>query len=80
MSFGSLGKNAITALNLGAKEAGCFHNTGEGGVSPYHRLGADVCWQIGTGYFGARTLEGEFDLEKLALTLEAVPQIRLIER
>ena len=79
MSFGSLGKNAITALNLGAKEVGCFHNTGEGGVSPYHRLGADVCWQIGTGYFGARTPEGKFDLEKLALTLEEVPQIRLIE-
>ena len=42
MSFGSLGKNAISALNKGAEMAGCYHNTGEGGVSPYHLLGADV--------------------------------------
>ncbi len=79
MSFGSLGKNAITALNLGAKLAGCFHNTGEGGVSRYHRLGADLCWQIGTGYFGCRTHDGRFDIERLEQTIEDVPQIRLIE-
>ena len=54
MSFGSLGENAITALNLGAKDADCYHNTGEGGVSPYHCKGADLVWQIGTGYFGSR--------------------------
>ena len=79
MSFGSLGKNAIEALNLGAKQAGAFHNTGEGGVSKYHRMGADICWQIGTGYFGARTLEGAFDLDRLKDTVAAVPQIRMIE-
>jgi glutamate synthase domain-containing protein 2 len=49
MSFGSLGKNAISSLNIGAKQAGCYHNTGEGGVSPYHRKGADICYQLGTG-------------------------------
>ena len=42
MSFGSLGKNAIAALNLGAKEAHCYQNTGEGGISPYHRKGGDL--------------------------------------
>src|SRR5262245_17617098 len=60
MSFGSLGKNAISALNLGAKAAGCYHNTGEGGISPYHKLGGDLCWQIGTGYFGCRKADGSF--------------------
>ncbi len=79
MSFGSLGKNAISALNLGAKLAGCYHNTGEGGVSRYHRLGADICWQIGTGYFGCRTDKGNFDIERLKQTIADVPQIKLIE-
>ena len=79
MSFGSLGRNAIMALNLGAKQAGCFHNTGEGGFSRYHRLGADICWQIGTGYFGVRTPGGEFDLDRLVQTIEAAPQIKLLE-
>ena len=79
MSYGSLGKNAISALNQGAKLAGCFHNTGEGGVSPYHRLGAELCWQLGTGYFGARDLEGHFSLEKCVETVENNPQIKMIE-
>lgn len=57
MSFGSLSKNAILALNLGAKQGGFAHNTGEGGISPYHtRHGGDLIWQIGTGYFGCRTV------------------------
>lgn len=61
MSFGSLSKNAILALNKGAK-LGCFaHNTGEGGLSPYHlEGGGDLIWQIGTGYFGCRTKDGDF--------------------
>jgi glutamate synthase (ferredoxin) len=79
MSFGALGRNAISALNLGAKLAGCFHNTGEGGCSKYHRLGADVCYQIGTGYFGCRNPDGTFSLEKFKRTVEEVPQIRMIE-
>ncbi len=61
MSFGSLSKNAVLALNGGAKIGGFAHNTGEGGLSPYHlEPGGDIVWQIGTGYFGARTADGKF--------------------
>lgn len=79
MSFGALGRNATKALNLGAQRAGCFHNTGEGGVSDHHRNGADLCWQIGTGYFGARAPDGSFDLGRFRATIEQTPQIRLVE-
>lgn len=79
MSYGSLGANAISSLNLGAKAAGCYHNTGEGGASPYHRLGADLCWQIGTGYFGCRDDHGRFSLERLVETVQGCPSIKLIE-
>ena len=79
MSYGSMGKNAISALNQGAKLAHCFHNTGEGGCSQYHRFGADICLQLGTGYFGARDQEGRFDSDKLKQTIEEVPQIKIIE-
>lgn len=79
MSFGSLGRHAISALNRGATLAGCFHNTGEGGCSPYHRHGADVCFQIGTGYFGVRDMDGNFSAEKALALVEEVPQIRLFE-
>lgn len=62
MSYGSLSKNAIQALNKGAKLGGFAHNTGEGGLTEYHLMhGGDVIWQIGTGYFGARTHDGDFD-------------------
>ena len=61
MSFGALSKNAVLALNKGAKEGGFAHNTGEGGISPYHlEPGGDLIWQIGTGYFGCRMANGEF--------------------
>jgi len=64
MSFGSLSRNAIRALNKGAKTGGFAHNTGEGGISPYHlEYGADLIWQIGTGYFGCRNSDGDFDEE-----------------
>jgi len=79
MSFGSLGQNAISALNMGAKIAGCYHNTGEGGVSPYHLFGADLVWQLGTGYFGARGSDGRFSLDVLAEKCERHPKIRAIE-
>ncbi len=79
MSYGSLGKNAISALNKGAKEAGCYHNSGEGSVSPYHLFGADVMWQLGTAYFGARDDEGNFSLDKMVAKCEKNPQIRAIE-
>lgn len=79
MSFGALGYRAVTALNLGAAEAGCYHNTGEGGISPYHKKGADLMWQLGTGYFGARKPEGGFSLEKCVETVKATPAVRCIE-
>ncbi len=67
MSFGSLSKNAILALNNGARLGGFAHNTGEGGISPYHlEGGGDLIWQVGTGYFGCRTPEGQFDAELFA--------------
>ena len=66
MSFGALSKNAIMALNRGAKLGGFAHNTGEGGLSHYHLQGGDVIWQIGTGYFGCRNEEGHFDDDEFA--------------
>ncbi len=61
MSYGSLSQNAILALNGGAKDGGFAHNTGEGGLSPYHlQNGGDIIWQIGTGYFGCRDDQGNF--------------------
>lgn len=64
MSFGALSNAAIRALNKGAKVGNFFHNTGEGGLSPYHlENGGDVVWQIGTGYFGCRKPNGRFEAE-----------------
>src|SRR5580698_7643634 len=61
MSFGALSPNAIRALNKGAKAGGFAHDTGEGGLSPYHlENGGDIIWQIGTGYFSARSHDGRF--------------------
>ena len=78
MSFGSLSGNAVEALNRGAALADCLHNTGEGGVSPYHRNGGDLIFQIGTAYFGCRDLEGRFSLDKLKDVVAAAP-VRAIE-
>lgn len=62
MSYGSLSKPAIRALNKGASMGGFYHNTGEGGLAPYHlEFGADVVWEIGSAYFGCRTDDGDFD-------------------
>jgi len=64
MSYGALSKNAIMALNKGAKLGGFSHNTGEGSMSPYHlEHGGDIIWQIGTGYFGCRDEDGNFNPE-----------------
>jgi len=79
MSFGSLSKNAILALNKGAKKGHFYHNTGEGGISPYHlEVGGDLVWQIGTGYFGCRTEDGDFDPEKFKVNA-AHEQVKMIE-
>lgn len=62
MSFGALGAHAIEALNLGAKQGGFYHDTGEGGLSPYHlKHGGDIVWEVGSGYFGCRDKDGHFD-------------------
>ena len=62
MSFGALSANAIEALNGGAARGGFAHDTGEGGISPYHlRGGGDLIWEIGSGYFGCRDADGRFD-------------------
>jgi glutamate synthase domain-containing protein 2 len=77
MSFGALGAHAIEAINKGAKLANFYHNTGEGGYSPYHKQGGDIVWQIGTGYFGCRTPEGNFSPDAFAKAL--TDQIKMIE-
>ncbi len=78
MSFGSLSKNAVLALNGGAKAGGFAHDTGEGGISPYHlEPGGDIVWQIGTGYFSARTLDGKFDPARFAENAKR-PQVKMI--
>jgi len=62
MSFGALGPHAIMALNKGAKLGGFAHDTGEGGLSPYHRkYGGDLIWELGSGYFGCRNDDGTFN-------------------
>ncbi|EPG65959.1 FMN-binding glutamate synthase family protein [Leptospira wolffii] len=79
MSYGSLGERAVSALNQGAKLARCYHNTGEGGLSPYHTFGADVMWQLGTGYFGARDHSGKFSMDVFLRKIEENPNVRAIE-
>lgn len=79
MSFGSLGKNAIMALNGGAALGHFAQNTGEGGISPYHnKFGGDLIYQIGTAYFGCRSSDGNFDPE-LFRQLAAQENVRMIE-
>jgi glutamate synthase domain-containing protein 2 len=79
MSYGSLSKNAILALNGGARKGGFAHNTGEGGLSPYHlEPGGDIIWQIGTGYFSARNHDGTFN-EEMFKERAHKPQVRMIE-
>jgi glutamate synthase domain-containing protein 2 len=79
MSFGSLSSHAVEALNAGAKIGGFAHNTGEGGLSPYHlKQGGDIIWQIGTGYFGARDEEGKFSAEAFRKNATR-PEVKMIE-
>lgn len=80
MSFGALSKNAILALNGGARAGGFAHNTGEGGLSPYHlEKGGDIIWQLGTGYFGCRNQDGSFseELFREKATLDVVKMIEI---
>ena len=79
MSYGALSANAIQALNKGAKAGNFAHDTGEGSVSDHHRVGGgDLIWEIGSGYFGCRTSDGNFDGDKFAATASN-PQVKMIE-
>lgn len=79
MSYGSISSAAVEALNQGAQKGGFYHNTGEGGISEYHKKGGDLVWQIGTGYFGCRTHDGNFsaDLFQEQASLSNVKMIEL---
>lgn len=79
MSYGSLSSNAIEAMNAGAGIGGFAHNTGEGGLSPFHlKHGGDIIWQIGTGYFGCRDENGLFDPALFAEKAK-LPSVKMIE-
>ena len=78
MSFGSLSENAIRALNLGAEKGNFYHNTGEGGLTEFHLQGGDVTWQIGTGYFGCRNKDGQFDPANFSEKAN-LPAVKMIE-
>ncbi|GAB4019971.1 MAG: FMN-binding glutamate synthase family protein [Bdellovibrio sp.] len=79
MSFGALSPSAIESLNWGAKTGGFAHNTGEGGISPYHlKHGGDIIWQIGTGYFGCRDENGNFNPEAFKERAQ-LPNVKMIE-
>jgi len=79
MSFGALSKPAVQALARGAGRAGCYINTGEGGLSPYHlEGGADIVIQIGTAKYGYRDADGNFSIEILKAKA-ANPQVKMIE-
>ena len=78
MSFGSLSGRAVEAMNLGARGAGCLHNTGEGGLAPHHQLGGDLVLQLGPAYFGCRDERGRFSLDRLQAVVAENP-VRAIE-
>lgn len=79
MSYGALSKPAIQALSHGAKQAGCWMNSGEGGISPFHlESGCDLVAQIGTAKYGVRTPDGQLDDDKLR-EIAAHEQVRMFE-
>jgi glutamate synthase domain-containing protein 2 len=79
MSFGALSPNAVRALNAGAKKGSFAHDTGEGGVSPYHREnGGDIIWEVGSGYFGCRNRDGSFNPDEFA-RIAGDDQIKMVE-
>jgi len=79
LSFGAMSANAIRALNRGAQLGGFAHDTGEGSISPYHReFGGDLIWELGSGYFGCRDIQGRFDVGRFA-EQAASAQVKMIE-
>ncbi len=78
MSYGALSKNAVMALNLGAKAGNFFHDTGEGGIAEYHLKGGDLVYEVGTAYFGCRNEDGHFSPEKFR-EKAAIETVKMIE-
>ena len=79
MSFGSLGARAVESLNRGAAKGGFFHDSGEGGISRYHKAGGgDLVWELGSGYFGCRAKDGSFDPAQFEDTAK-LDQVKMIE-
>ena len=79
MSYGAISKPAVIALSHGAKQANCWLNTGEGGISTYHlESGCDIIYQIGTAKYGLRDMNGNFSQDKLK-ALASLTQIRMFE-
>ncbi len=79
MSYGALSKPAVLALSHGAKQAGIWMNTGEGGLSLWHlQGGCDLVFQIGTAKYGARDLDGHLDDGKL-VSIAAHEQVKMFE-
>ena len=79
MSFGALSANAIMALNSGAKRGNFAHDTGEGSISQHHRVhGGDLIWEIGSGYFGCRNVDGSFSEERFVANATQA-QVKMIE-
>lgn len=78
MSYGSLSTAAVEAINRGVAIAGAMQNTGEGGISEWHRKGGDLIWQIGTGYFGCRDDKGRFSMERFLENVASAP-VRAVE-
>lgn len=79
MSYGAISKPAVLALSYGARKSGCWLNTGEGGLTPYHlQGGADIVFQIGTAKYGVRDDQGNLSDDKLR-ELAAIDQVRMFE-
>jgi len=78
MSYGSLSGAAVEALNRGVALAGALQNTGEGGISDYHKHGGELIWQVGTGYFGCRDDDGKFSMDRFMASVASAP-VRAIE-
>ncbi|GBE43684.1 ferredoxin-dependent glutamate synthase 1 [bacterium BMS3Bbin10] len=79
MSYGAISQPAVCALSRGAKLGGCWLNTGEGGLSPYHlEGGGDLVFQIGTANYGVRNADGTLDFEALR-EVAAYEQVKMIE-
>ena len=79
MSYGAISRPAVLSLSNGARMAGCWMNTGEGGLSPYHlEGGADIVFQIGTAKYGIRDDKGRIDPKKLE-AVAAHDQVKMIE-